>query len=390
VVQASAEEGAPPGGYAVQAEQLASEQRIATPSGAFEDSSDKIGTGRMVITDAQSKEQVVQIEDEQATLLGIRDAINEQTEGFRASVVDDGSGPRLAISSKETGQENSIEQISVEQDKEDQGDLSALQYRASADRERQVEGQQTTGGFEQVQAAADAVVTIDGMQVSRPTNTIEGAVEGVTLELQAEGGSRVSVSEKTGLVEQNIQRLVDSYNRVQGQLNKLSEYDPETEKAAPLQGDSTLTNISARLSRALTEPVDYLAGQSVRALGDLGVFTNRDGQLEVKGARLQKMAGQYPEQVTELMTRQENGVMARIEGVLAEVLGRDGVISTRTDGLEGRLERIDEERNQLDRRMENREEQLRSKFSDMNQRVAEMNKTSDFLQQRLAGTKGKD
>ena len=381
-VQASAAEGAPVGEYDVQVEQLAQGQRVATATGAFEDSSDTVGTGRLIIADSQGQEQGVRVEEDQATLLGIRDAINEQTEGLRASVVDDGSGPRLAISTQETGQQNAIQQIRAEQvedeqDKADQGDLSVLQFGvAGAD-------QQPVGVFEQVQAAADAVATVDGMRVVRPTNSVEGAIEGVTLELGEEGMSRVSVRAKTGLAEENIQQLVDSYNQVRGQLNQLSAYNPESEEAAPLQGDPTLSNITSRLSRAITDPVGELAGQPLRAMGDIGIRTNRDGTLELDGAQLQKMASEHPELVTELMTHPEEGVVARLEGVLGEVVGRDGVISMRTDGLESRLERIDEDRQRLDSRMERREDQLRDQFSRMDQRVAELNKTSDFIQQRM-------
>ncbi|MCG5530003.1 flagellar filament capping protein FliD [Halorhodospira halochloris] len=376
-VQASAEEGAPAGSHDVQVEQLARGQRIATASGAFEDSSDPLGTGRMIIADGRGQEQVVRIDEDQATLLGIRDAINEQTEGLRASVVDDGAGPRLAISTEETGQQNAIQQIRTEQGEEDEGDLSLLQFGVAA------EGQQAVGAFEQVQAATDAVATIDGMQVTRPSNTIEGAIDGVTLELGEEGRSRVTVRQQTGLAEENIQRLVDSYNQVRSQLNQLSAYDPESEKAAPLQGDSTLSNVESRLSRAITEPVGELAGQPLRALGDLGIRTNRDGTLDLDGAQMQSMAAEHPELLTELMTNPEGGVMARLESVLEEVVGRDGVISMRTDGLESRLERIDDDRQRLDRRMERREEQLRSQFSRMDQRVAELNQTSEFIKQRL-------
>lgn len=398
VVQINAQEGAPTGDYDIQVEQLAREQRIATASGTFEDSSDSIGTGRLIIANGQGQgqEQTVRVEEEQSTLLGIRDAINEQTKGLRASVVDDGEGPRLAITSQETGQQNAIQQIraeqintETEQDKEDKGNLEVLQFGAKEENQESQEdrenrtSQQSVGAFEQVQSAADARVTIDGMQVTRSSNTIEGAIEGVTLELGEEGGSRIAISEQTGLIEKNIQSLVDSYNKVRSQLNKLSEYDAEAETAAPLQGDSTLNNVQSRLSRAITGPVEALANEPLRALGDLGVRTNRTGTLEVESSQLQSMASEHPKLVTDLMTNSENGVMARVEGVLKEVVGRDGVISMRTEGLESRLERIDEDRQRLDERMERREEQLRDQFSRMDERIAELNQTSDFIKQRL-------
>ncbi|MBK1734847.1 hypothetical protein CKO15_05995 [Halorhodospira abdelmalekii] len=380
VARVRAEEGAPPGDYDVEVLQLAQGQRIATATGVFAESSDPIGTGRLIITDGQGREQIVHIGEEQSTLLGIRDAINEQAEGLRASIVDDGAGPRLAIATEGTGEANAIQQIRAEQSAdEDEGDLSLLQFGVAAGG-----GQQGVGAFEQVQAATDAQAVIDGMVITRPENTIEGAIEGVTLEFGGEGRTRVSVREQTGLIEENIQALIETYNQVRGQINQLTAYNPDADEAAPLQGDPSVSNISSRLSRALTEPVAALAGQPLRALGDLGVRTNRDGTLDLDSEQLQRMAGAHPELVTQLMTDPEHGVMGRLDGVLDEVAGRGGVLSMRTDGLESRLERIDSDRERLDRRMERREEQLRSQFSRMDQRVAEMNRTSEFIEQRLA------
>ncbi|ABM61291.1 flagellar filament capping protein FliD [Halorhodospira halophila] len=386
VAAVSASEEARPGQYDVEVEQLARTQRLATASGAFEDSADAVGTGRLVITDGEGNEQAVTIDEESGTLLGIRDAINAQAEGLRASVVDDGAGPRLAIATEQTGRANAIAQIRAEQDPEDdQGNLSALQYNVA-----DPQSGEPMGAFQEVRPASDAVVTIDGMQITRPENRIEGAIEGATLSLKEEGRSRVSIEQQTGLAEENIQRLVDSFNQVRAQLNQLSDYDPEAEKAGPLQGDHTLRNLLSQLSRAVNEPVEALDGAPISSLGDLGVRTNRDGTLDLDGERMQQMVGEHSELVTRMMTDPESGVMSRLEGVLENALGRDSVIDMRTDGVESRLDRIADDRERLDRRMERREDQLRSEFSRMDSRVAELNQTSEFLEQRLAAMNSRD
>ncbi|MBK5942827.1 flagellar filament capping protein FliD [Halorhodospira halophila] len=386
VAGVSASEEARPGQYDVEVEQLARTQRIATASGVFEDSADPVGTGRLMITDGQGNEQAVTIDEESATLLGIRDAINAQAEGVRASVVDDGAGPRLALATEQTGQTNAITQIRAEQDPEaGEGDLSALQYNVA-----DPQTGEPAGAFQEIRPASDAVVTIDGMRVTRPENRIEGAIEGATISLQDEGRSRISIEQQTGLAEENIQRLVDSFNQVRAQLNQLSDYDPEAEKAGPLQGDHTLRNLLSQLSRSLNEPVEALDGAPISSLGDLGVRTNRDGTLELGGERLQQMVGEHSELVTRMMTDPESGVMSRLEGVLDNALGRDSVIDMRTEGVERRLDGIADDRERLDRRMERREEQLRSQFSRMDSRVAELNQTSEFLEQRLAAMNSRD
>ncbi len=405
VASISAQRGALPGRHTVQVEQLAQGQRLATPSGAFEERSATLGSGRLTLVNGRGEEQTVRIGEEQSKLPGVRDAINEQAEGVRASIVDDGEGPRLVLSTQESGAGNALQQIRVAPSEggEQQaggespageegggsesglGRLAALRYSA----EQEAEGQQGApgGGMEQLQPAADAVAVIDGMRVREESNKLEGALQGATLELQGKGRAQVSVEQKTGLAEKNIQGLIEAYNKVQGQLDQLSAYDPESEQAAPLQGDATVRSLSSQLSRALTAPVPALGDEPPQSLGDLGVKTERDGSLSLDSARLQEAVGQHPQQVTRLMTDPESGVVARVQGVLKDALGRDSVLDMRKEGLQDRLEGISEEREELDERMAQREEQLREQFSSMNSRVAELNKTSDFLESRLANSK---
>ena len=383
VVGISAGEEARPGQYEVEVEQRARTQRLATATGVFEDSSDAVGVGRLTLVAGSGQEQVIEIGEEQSSLLGIRDAINQQTEGLRASIVDDGGGPRLAIATEATGEENAIAQIRAEEaplegEPEAPG-LGVLQFNA-----QDAQGQPLPGAFEEIRPANDASVVIDGMRVTRAENRIEGAIEGVTLDIQEEGRARINIQEQTGLAEENVQRLVEAYNQVRGAVNQLTAYDPDTQQAGPLQGDATIRNVESRLGRALTEPVPALEGQPLQAIGDLGVRTNRDGSVELDSESFQQATSQHPELVTRLMTDPEHGVMTRLEDVIDYAVGGDSVLQMRTDGLESRLDRIADDYERLDRRMERREDQLRSQFSRMDSRVAELNQTSDFLKERLA------
>lgn len=396
VASLSAQDDALPGQHTVRVEQLAQGQRLATPSGAFEERSEALGTGRLTLVDGRGEEQRVRIGEEQSTLSGVRDAINEQADGVRASIVDDGEGPRLVLSTQESGAGNAIQRIRVAPSEGGEpasgqaegggeggvGQLAALRYGAE-----QGAGEQAppASGMEQLQAAADAVAVIDGMRVRQDANKLEGALQGATLELQGKGEAQVSVEEQSGLAEKNIQGLVDAYNKLRSQLSQLSAYDPESGQAAALQGDATLRSLDSQLSRALTAPVPALAGEPLQSLGDLGVGTERDGSLSLDSARLQEAVDQHPQLVTRLMTDTESGVIARAQEVLKDALGRDSVLDMRKEGLQDRLEGISEERQELDERMAQREEQLREQFSNMNSRVAELNQTSDFLKSRLAG-----
>ena len=375
-----------PGAHDVDVQQLAQSQRLATVPGVFESSSDPVGTGQLVIVLGDGREQTVTIGDDDATLLGIRDAINRQAEGVTASIVDDGAGPRLSLMTAESGEHNAVLGVDVRQGEDDSGDLYPFLF-AVTDDDRGGEG---VGGMRQIRAAQDAVATIDGLTVTRSENRIEDAIEGATLTLNDVGSTRVEIKEREGLIEERVQSFVEAYNVVRDQFNQLSHYNPETEESGPLQGDATLRGIEMRLSRAATEPLPALEGMPIQALTDIGIMTQRNGGLELDAARFQQAVAQHPDLVTQLFTDKEDGVAVRMQRLLDESRGADSAIGVRTSGLESQLERIEDDRERLDRRMEKVGERLRREFTAMDKAVAEFNQTSEFLEQRLAAMNRSD
>lgn len=377
-------EEAQPGSYDVTVEQLARTQRLATAEGLFETASEPIGTGRMTIAMADGQEQQISIDQDNRNLLGIRDSINQQAEGIRASIVDDGEGPRLTLSTTETGRDNAISAIRTQQEEGDYGDLSMLQFTAPRVDEhgREVPGE---GGFQQARAARDAILDVDGLRVRRAGNEIEGVIGGATLKLKSTGETSVEIMRQQGLAEQNIQQFVEVYNQARGMLNQMTRFDPDSEESGVLNGDPTLRTIQTQLQRAVSDPLESMRGQGVRSMADLGITTNRDGSLSVDNERLTQAAQQHPDRIVHALTNEDDGVMARIDRVLEQAVGRESNIDMRTDGLERRLQSIADDRDRLDRRMERLEERLTRQFSAMDSAVAEMNQTSEFIEQRLAG-----
>ena len=86
------------------------------------------------------------------------------------------------------------------------------------------------------QAAANATVVVNGISVSRSSNTINDVIPGVTLSLNGvtSGAASVSVTRDTSAVKTNITNLIDQFNSTKEKLDSLT--DRELEGA--LAGDS--------------------------------------------------------------------------------------------------------------------------------------------------------
>ncbi|MFO8075057.1 MAG: flagellar filament capping protein FliD, partial [Egibacteraceae bacterium] len=107
-------------------------------------------------------------------------------------------------------------------------------------------------GFQTARAAQDAELDVEGLAVSRPSNTIDDLFEGLTLELQETGPATVSADRDVDAAVEQVTGLVERVNEAIGTLSELTAYDPETDEAGPLQGDRTARSIMDDLRGALT------------------------------------------------------------------------------------------------------------------------------------------
>ncbi|WP_405233762.1 flagellar filament capping protein FliD [Lentisalinibacter salinarum] len=372
------DETAIPASYSVEVVQLAQAAKLT--SGAFADSDALVGTGTLTIgVGALSFD--IEITEENNTLAGIRDAINDAVDnaGVSATIVNADAGSYLILSGTRTG---ASREVSVSQAGGD-GGLAALTYDAVAG----------TGSLTLSQAAQDAHVRIDGFDVYSETNTVTGAIDGVSIDLldAAPGETNDAVIEyDVAAVRSTITDFVESYNELVDTVGSLTSYNQETQQGGPLLGDATLRGLEAQLRREFSTP----AGNSQSPFGtlaEIGVSLQIDGKLAVDDTRLDEALGANFQDVGRLFAA-EDGFAVRLFDRVDRALSDEGAIETRTEGLNNRIERIEEQRESLNRRLEALETRLLRQFNALDSLVSQLNNTSSFLAQQLANlpTPGKD
>lgn len=248
----------------------------------------------------------ITIDSSNNTLDGVRDAINAANVGVTASVVDDGQGFLLVLKSDQTGADYSME-ITVTEG--GTAGLSALAFNAGA----AVEGT----NFTQSVAASDAVLTVDGIPITRETNTVSGVIEGLTFNLLADSdGSEVTVSvqQDTEAITSNLQSFIDAYNSVKSLADELSAYDTENNIAGLLTGDSTIRSVLSQMRRFIGESIPDVSSSSIRALIDIGISTNQDlgFQLQLDSTKFQSALAANPDDVLALLASQSRASDSQI------------------------------------------------------------------------------
>ncbi|MCG5510196.1 flagellar filament capping protein FliD [Ectothiorhodospira lacustris] len=385
VLGATAQSNAPAGGYDVEVIKLAQSQRLATTGNLFSDinnfsSTRALGAGEVSIrfgSGAGAVTETFTLSGTATSLDALSKEINEQSSRVRASILDDGSGPRLVFTSTQTGDQNAISRISV-----DAADPGALLNRLAFDAST-LDGDNVSGGFVELRKSQNAEFTVDGMLFTRPTNEVSGAIEGVTLSLTREGAAtRVTVAENPSTASDAIRGFVDAYNALRLQLNELGAYNPETKEAGLLNGDATLRTIQSRMAQALGNPVAGMDGD-FKTLADMGIVSQKDGTLQIDDARLNSALEKDRAGVIRVFTDPNDGMATRMSGMVREFTAWDSILNIRGDNLQKRLTDLADARTTLDVRMERIEARYIAQFTAMDAMIAQMNQTSEFLDNQM-------
>jgi flagellar hook-associated protein 2 len=254
VVQASAASGTAAGTHVVVVNNIAS--TASWYSNSVATSSTALTPGSFTLQSGSGPATQIQIGSGVDTLDQLASYINTQSLGVTASVVNDSSGSRLAIVSNSSG--------------------TAAGFTITG----------ATGlTFTQASAGQDASLTVDGIPIDSASNTVTGAVNGLTLNLAgADPGGQVTVSiaPDAASVSQAIATFVGAYNTAIGDVNTQYTVGANNQEG-PLAGDSTVQ----MLQDSLLSIAGYSGGgNGVSTLADLGISMNKDGSLTLDSATL--------------------------------------------------------------------------------------------------------
>lgn len=390
-VAATSTGSAPPGSYSVTVARLAAAQTLALPT-ALPTASDRLGSGTLTITlgtwagnlasftpRAGSTPASVTIAAGNDSLAAVRDAINAANAGVSASIVNDASGARLALRSTSTGAEHGF-RISVADDDgapADAAGLSRLAYDPAAG----------AAQMTRTLAAANAEATVNGVPVSSATNTLTDVLDGLTLRLSQVTTAPVdlTVARDSAALRKHITDFANAYNELARLLGELTAFDATTRRAGALQGDSSAVGLMRQLRNLVGG--QSAAGTAFGRLADIGLEPQRDGTLRVLDSRLDGALGRHDE-LRAFFARDDAGSASDGFGVLLRgfgdgVLASDGMLATRREGLQRRIQRGDEGISRMEERLQLVERRLREQYTRLDSQVAALSGLQSFVTQQL-------
>ena len=229
-------------------------------SGNVASATTALAAGSFTITDATGTTTTISTGTGTSTLNDVASTINGDNLGLTATVITDANGARLAIVSNTSGASNNFTVAPV------------------------------AGGpnFTQAVTGVNASLTVDGIQIASASNTVTGALPGVTLNLlNTSPGTNVSlaIAPDTTQASTAINQFVADYNKAISDLNTQFTFDGTSEGV--LATDSAVRSLQDTLESAVSYTFTPTSGTTtVSNLSSMGITVNNDGTLTADSATL--------------------------------------------------------------------------------------------------------
>jgi len=370
----TASSSAQAGTHSLSVTSLAQSQTIvsesSTNSGYASETAQNFGTGTITIANTADPQDpfTVNIGNSNNSLQGIAAAINASGANVTASVVNDGSSTpyRLVINGNDTSTYSLT------------SNLTGGSYDAPT--------------FKTVVNASQAVFTLDGINMTRTSNTVTDAIPGVTLTLTGttndssgtatdSPGTTITIGNDTSGVTSEINKFVSDYNSVMNLINTDTAYDSTTNTAGVLFGDPTVQTILSSLQSVLTNQVSGATG-NFTTLADIGISSDKDtGLLSVDSSQLTSSLSTDFSGVTSLFTQNTGtpglalnkyGIAEQFNQQVGSLINaysadgsENGIIPTAIQGLNDNITGLNNQVSAMQQNLNTEENTLNTEFAAM-------------------------
>ncbi|MDY0189092.1 MAG: flagellar filament capping protein FliD [Desulfuromonas sp.] len=348
--QASASSYAKEGSYQVEVLSMAQQQKDVSYEG-FASSTDENLSGTITIGDT-----VIEYED--ISLAALADLVSDSDSGVQAGIVDDGT-------------ENGLRLVFTAEDAETTPEILAT---GSISLDTATDGHTLDGSM--------AHVVVDGIDMYSGSNTLSGAIYGVTLDLigvsTSDEISYVKVASDTSSIEEKVDQFVSAYNEMLTFIDEINDADSAT--------GSNFRSIERKMQNLITTQVG--GSSNFSSLASLGFETDSEtGELSYDSSTLSDALLNNLDDIQMLFVGDDDtdGIAKQLSTYLSSQLDSiDGFVATQTESNDEQIERLETSIERMETRLEKREETLNAQFAAMELLVSELNTQGDYLESFFA------
>jgi len=288
----------------------------------------------------------------------------------------------------------------------------------------------TSGGLKPLNAvstARDAIIAMEGIEVTRPTNIIDDLIPGVTLNVRGVSDRQVElkITPNVDAVKEAIIGFVGNYNRLMAEINVLtarsmnsgSGYNTTVDDAilneltyltaderaemrnrlGAFNGDITLNNLKSHLMRTVTAPYPTSMERDLTLLAQIGVSSNASrssgynpsqlrGYLEIDEKTLDAALETKMPAIKQLFANNtsgdliaDTGVAFNVDTLVKPFVETGGIISLKSNTIDSRISQDERRIANLDRQLAAKEQDLKMQYAKMESAYSRMESMSNSL-----------
>ena len=302
----------------IRVDKIATAQTMtAAPVGSV---ASEVGLGTLELK-VGSQTRTITITSANNTLAGLAKAIKDAGLGVTASTVTDSQGTRLVVKGA-TGEDNAF---SLTMTSGNASELGRFVY------DPLTYDDQNITGLTLEQEAENAELTIDGVQLSKSSNSFSGVIEGVKIDLvSAAPGTTITIgaSQPVDAIKQAVGDFVAAYNEMKTTLTKMMGTD------GSLRGDAGLRSLVQRLGALPSTKLTYAPDGSPTTLAEIGVSTLRDGTLSLDSGKLSTIMTSNPDAVEAMFNpgQRSSSDLLKVTSAVGKTKGGVYTITNATPG----------------------------------------------------------
>ncbi len=391
--------------YDIDVKQLAKSESVSTTFA--KDATFSAGTLKFTIpapTDDDpnaTKDFTIDIEDGY-NLAQIRKEINKNDLGITASIVSTSAGDKLVIDSGVSGKEASIKMEFTADPNADPSKSTVNSSVFNIDSNKA-----PTGGTWTVTQGQDAIIKVDGEEVTSSTNEFDTQISGVTININRvtdtkddtgalkENPVSVNISEDTDAVTTKMQNFVTAYNTLMDTMDSLYKHNTYTDgennyDGGALSGDSMLRSLKSQIQNMMT-------GITNRS-GDLDIYSvgiefDSDGKMSLDTTKFKENIKDNFNAVVNLFSGEDNdpdnvtekdGVLLRLDSIIETYTKSNGVLDERSESLNAEIRDYEAQESENAAYLEQYEENLRQRYAKLDTTIANFNNSLNYLYSALS------
>jgi flagellar hook-associated protein 2 len=291
-----------------------------------------------------------------------------------ASLINDTTNTtKLVFSSKETGSNNAINFT-------DPGVLTNLGITSTRTTASGILGGYVTTNISEL----DAIVNIDGIDITRSTNNISGVIPGLTLDLKSvnqlsDSPTNLIISPGKDNVKALLDKFIEDYNSVVKYINDQTKIIGSSRSI--FSGDMTLRTLTLQMRSILNQNVSSVASNAPSSLASIGIKTNSDGTLA--WGDVTKFNQAFESGVNNIadIFNSVNGLATNLNKYINTYTRSGGVLYNKSLSIQNQIKSIESRIANTKLRIDKRVDQVTMSYNNLLSNIVNLQNQQEMMQQ---------